>query len=290
MMPVASDRALTINEAAQRLGVHYMTVYRYVRLGMLPARKERSGWRIETADLERLDTSPTVPARKRSAPWHTRLQARMLAGDEAGSWRVVEAAIGSGLEPRDLYCDVLTPVLHAIGVLWQDGEIGVEDEHLASNVASAIIGRLGPRFASRGRAKGTVVLAMPAGERHDLGLAMLADVLRSDGYRVLNLGADTPASALTSAIRAVDDLSAVALSVVNGEGLATATSSIETIRHSIGAIPMLVGGAAIEDEESARRLGADGWAGDAREVGPMISAITASRGRKNLASYTDGAT
>ena len=279
-MSVAPDPALTINEAAQRLGVHYMTVYRYIRLGMLPARKEGSGWRIEAADLKRLDTSPSVPARKRSAPWHTRLQARMLAGDEAGSWGVVEAAIGSGMEPRDFYCDVLTPVLHAIGELWQNGEIGVEDEHLASNVASAMIGRLGPRFASRGRTKGTVVMAMPAGERHDLGLAMLGDILRSDGYRVLNLGADTPPPALVATLREVDDLSALALSVVNGESLTAASSLIDAVRQSIGAVPVLAGGAAVRDEQSAQRLGADAWAGDAREVGPIISAISSTRGQK----------
>lgn len=274
---MTSDPALTISEAARRLGVHYMTVYRYIRLGMLPARKEGSGWRIDPADLKRLDTSPLVPARKRSAPWHTRLQARMLAGDEAGSWGVVEAAIRSGMEPRDFYCDVLTPVLHTIGELWQNGEIGVEDEHLASNVASAMIGRLGPRFASRGRTKGTVVIAMPAGERHDLGLAMLGDILRSDGYRVLNLGADTPASALVSALRDVDDISAIALSVVNNESLATAATSIMVVRESIGEVPVLAGGAAIPDEQSAHQLGADAWAGDAREVGPTISAIVSSR-------------
>jgi methanogenic corrinoid protein MtbC1 len=201
----------------------------------------------------------------------------MLAGDEAGSWGVVEAAIRSGMEPRDFYCDVLTPVLHTIGELWQNGEIGVEDEHLASNVASAMIGRLGPRFASRGRTKGTVVIAMPAGERHDLGLAMLGDILRSDGYRVLNLGADTPASALVSALRDVDDISAIALSVVNNESLATAATSIMVVRESIGEVPVLAGGAAIPDEHSAHQLGADAWAGDAREVGPTISAIVSSR-------------
>ena len=274
---MTSEPALTINEAAQRLGVHYMTVYRYIRLGMLPARKEGSEWRIDPADLKRLDTSPSVPARKRSAPWHTRLQARMLAGDEAGSWGVTEAAIRSGMEPRDFYCDVLTPVLHTIGELWQNGEIGVEDEHLASNVASALIGRLGPRFASRGRTKGTVVIAMPAGERHDLGLAMLGDILRSDGYRVLNLGADTPASALVAALRDVDDISAIALSVVNSERLDTAATSIVAVRESVGAVPVLAGGAAVPDEQSAHQLGADGWAGDAREVGPIISAIVSSQ-------------
>jgi methanogenic corrinoid protein MtbC1 len=142
-----------------------------------------------------------------------------------------------------------------------------------------MIGRLGPRFASRGRTKGTVVIAMPAGERHDLGLAILGDILRSDGYRVLNLGADTPADALIAALRDVDDLVAIALSVVNGESLTTAATMIEAVRETLGAVPVLAGGAAVGDEQTALRLGADGWAGDAREVGKLIATMTATRRR-----------
>lgn len=268
--------ALSMQEAADRLGVHYMTVYRYVRLGMLPARKVGASWRIDLADLERLDTSPTVPARRRSAPWRDRLQARMLAGDETGSWGVVEAAFASGMEPRDFYCEVLTPVLHAIGTLWQAGKVGVEEEHLASNVAAGLIGRLGPRFARRGRRKGTVVMAMPEGERHHLGSAMLADILRLDGYRVLNLGADTPSPALVAVLRQIEDLSAVAVGVVNTERLAAAASLINAVRRTAGNVPVIVGGAAVPDEEAALRLGADGWASDARAVGGLITGLVAS--------------
>lgn len=253
-----------------------MTVYRYVRLGMLPARKVGASWRIDLADLERLDTSPTVPARRRSAPWRDRLQARMLAGDETGSWGVVEAAFASGMEPRDFYCEVLTPVLHAIGTLWQAGKAGVEEEHLASNVAAGLIGRLGPRFARRGRRKGTVVMAMPEGERHHLGSAMLADILRLDGYRVLNLGADTPSPALVAVLRQIEDLSAVAVGVVNTERLAAAASLINAVRRTAGNVPVIVGGAAVPDEEAALRLGADGWASDARAVGGLITGLVAS--------------
>jgi excisionase family DNA binding protein len=265
-----------MQEAANELGVHYMTVYRYVRLGMLPARKVGASWRIDVADLERLDTSPDVPSRKRSAPWRDRLQARMLAGDEAGSWGVVEAAFASGMTPADFYCEVLTPALYNIGELWQEGELGVEDEHLASAVAAGIIGRLGPRFARRGRTKGTVVLAMPSGERHHLGAAMLADILRSDGYRVLNLGADTPPGALISTIHQVEDLSAVAVGVVDPDRLAAATSLIKAVRKSVGRVPVVAGGAAVPDEETARGLGADGWASDARAVGSLISEMVAA--------------
>jgi excisionase family DNA binding protein len=271
--PAAS---LSMQEAADRLGVHYMTVYRYVRLGMLPARKVGASWRIDLADLGRLDTSPTVPARRRSAPWRDRLQARMLAGDETGSWGVVEAAFASGMEPRDFYCDVLTPVLHTIGALWKAGKVGVDEEHLASNVAAGLIGRLGPRFARRGRRRGTVVMAMPEGERHHLGSAMLADILRLDGYRVLNLGADTPSRALVAVLRQIDDLSAVAVGVVDTERLAAAATLVKAVRGTVGKVPVIVGGAAVPDEEAALQLGANGWAADAREVGGLIPRLVPS--------------
>ena len=37
---------LSLNEAADRLGLHYMTVYKYVRSGKLPARKSGGSWEV----------------------------------------------------------------------------------------------------------------------------------------------------------------------------------------------------------------------------------------------------
>ena len=49
------DRApgglLTLYEAAEQLGVHYMTVYRYVRTGRLPGHKVGAEWRSDPDDL-----------------------------------------------------------------------------------------------------------------------------------------------------------------------------------------------------------------------------------------------
>ena len=122
----AGDELLTLHEAADRLGVHYMTVYRHVRLGMLPARKVGGSWRIDPADLatalragRRRQPAPgPAPAAmaskpRRRAPWAERLQQRMLAGDGAGAWQVVEAAMASGVEPQDVYVEILGPALHA---------------------------------------------------------------------------------------------------------------------------------------------------------------------------------
>ena len=42
---------ITLQEAADRLGVHYMTAYRYVRTGRLPAQRSGSQWLVDPKDL-----------------------------------------------------------------------------------------------------------------------------------------------------------------------------------------------------------------------------------------------
>ena len=206
-MPSDPARHLSLHEAADLLGVHYMTIYRRVRLGILPARKIGGTWLVDPADLERATTTPDRGRRRRGGShprvsiWQERLQARMLGGDVAGSWQVIEAAMASGFEPGEIYVRLLAPSLHAIGASWRSGRVSIDQEHLASSVATTLIGRLGPRFVHPGRKKGVVIVAMPPGERHGLGVAMLADILADAGYGVLNLGPDTPTASLVAAMR-----------------------------------------------------------------------------------------
>ena len=42
-----ADDVLTLHEAAEELGVHYMSAYRYVRLGLLDAAKRGGVWKVE---------------------------------------------------------------------------------------------------------------------------------------------------------------------------------------------------------------------------------------------------
>jgi excisionase family DNA binding protein len=272
-MDMSSD-TLSLQEAADRLGVHYMTMYRYVRLGLLPAKKVGGSWRVSVADLDEFVAPSEAPVAKGEAPWAERLEARMVAGDVTGAWAVVEAALASGSTPARIYVDVLAPALASVGERWAGGELGIDDEHLASAVASRIIGRLGPRFNRRGRPRGTVVAAMPSGERHGFGLAMLTDVLRGEGYSVLDLGPDTPAQSLVTAMKKVEDLEAVCLSVAYTDALPRLIETIEEVRGVFGTdIPIVVGGRAIESLEHATTLGADGWVERATDVGELIAQI-----------------
>ena len=274
-----TDRRLTLHEAAASLGVHYMTVYRYVRLGLLPAEKVGGSWQVTESDLTAFatpaaadDDEPVTRGGRRPAPWSQRLEARLVAGDGPGAWGVIEAALAGGCELDAVYLDVIAPAMASIGERWSTGDIDVAVEHRATGIALRLVARLGPRFARRGRSRGTVVVGAPAGEDHSLPIAMLADLVRGAGWDVSDLGADLPDDAWLSAVAHVDHLSAVGVSVTVTDRLPAAAVLLAALRGAVDpSVLLAVGGAAVHDIDQARALGADVWAPDARSFIDLLA-------------------
>jgi excisionase family DNA binding protein len=263
---VADD--LTLQEAAALLGVHYMTAYRYVRLGQLPAEKLGGVWRVDRDEVERfrdgVSEVPVVPSAggRRKAPWAGRLEARLLAGDARGAWGVVEAALTAGAELDQVYLEMLAPAMAGIGERWERGEIDVSIEHRASVIAMRLVGRLGPRFVRRGRTRGVVVLGAPAGERHALPVALAADLIRQHGWEVSDIGADVPEASFVHAALTTPDVVAVGLSVTLAESLPAARSVLAALREATSGVLLAVGGGAVRTDDEAIELGADLVASD----------------------------
>lgn len=247
---------LSLQEAADRLGVHYMTAYRYVRHGRLAATKEGKTWVVDEADLAAFQAEDKP--KRGEAPWGERLEARMLAGDVAGASGVVNDALASGMEPREVYTDMIMPAMRRIGEGWKAGEVEISEEHRASAVVQRLVGQLGVRFARRGVSRGTVVMCSPPGESHWLGAMMIGDLFRGAGFSVLDIGPDMPLESLQIGVKAAPDLVAVAVasSVTGRDDELSAT--IEAIRK-VTDVPVLVGGNGIQSKEHAEVLGADAY-------------------------------
>jgi MerR family transcriptional regulator, light-induced transcriptional regulator len=271
-----SEDALSLQEAADRLGVHYMTAYRYVRLGLLPATKEGSSWRVATADLERFSGPEGLASKGRGrqdpAPWADRLERRLVAGDEVGAWGIVEASLSAGAKPQAIYLEVLAPAMTAIGEAWAVGEVDVSVEHRASAIVLRLVGRLGPRFARRGVSRGSVVLAAPQGDSHGLPVALAADLVRGAGFDAEDLGADLPDESLVAAACRTQRLVAVALAATTPDNRSSVRRAVRLLREAVG-VPVLVGGGAVPDEATARRLGADGWGRDGAALVDLLDAL-----------------
>jgi excisionase family DNA binding protein len=273
-MPATDE--LTVREAAERLGVHYMTAYAYVRTGRLDARREGAQWRIRRQAVDELREPVRPRSRRAGRDRPTRLAARLVASDEAGAWTLVERALVSGHEPADVHLDLLAPALRWIGRQWELGHLDVGDEHCATSVAQRLIARLGPRFTRPGRTRGTIVLGCVAGERHAMASALLADLLRSRGFTAVDLGGDTPAASFVAAARAANRPRAVLVGAIADGHAVEVGKTLASLRAADLGVPLLAGGPGIAGARAAHALGADGWSG--RDGRGALAAVAAATG------------
>jgi len=271
---------LGLQEAADQLGVHYMTAYRYVRTGRLPATQIGAQWWVDPGDLPAAAAGSPVAGRPRTETRRAsrttaarRLEDRLVAGDEPGAWTIVEGRLVSGSDQEEILLDGLGEAMRSVGLGWRAGHYTVDDEHRATGVATRVVARLGPRFSARGPKRGSVILGTPPHELHGLPTAMAANVLRRRGFDVVDLGADVPEGAFASAVTKVQRPLAVGVAVTAGNHDRAVRAIVRAVHDVSPGLPVLVGGAAIAGEEHAARLGA-GWSGvDARQLGEMIDEL-----------------
>jgi methanogenic corrinoid protein MtbC1 len=113
--------------------------------------------------------------------------------DEVAAHAVLDEALGS-FSLETVLRELILPALREIGGDWQRGELEVAQEHFASNLVRERLLALA-RLWGRGHGP-LAILACAPGERHDIGLIAFGLVLRSHGWRIVFLGADTPLATL----------------------------------------------------------------------------------------------
>lgn len=199
---------MDLRSAADRLGVHYQTAYRWVREGTLRGVKIGPTYEISEAEVERFTaerTRPSPPPRTTSVrSWNVqqdRLHRLLVEGDELGARQLVERLHDGGLELLTLCEELFTPVLARIGSDWADGRITVAVEHRAAAICERLLARLAVH--PRGRPRGVAVVCTPPGEEHALPSAMATVCLRADRWQVHHLGTQVPVPDLLAMLRTV---------------------------------------------------------------------------------------
>ncbi|MEM9711377.1 MAG: B12-binding domain-containing protein [Actinomycetota bacterium] len=272
---------LTLHEVSERLGVHYNTVYRYVRRGRLNARRVGGEWRVSTDDLARFGQDQPKRGKRGAKSWELhqqRLFDRLIEGDVEGSWEVVTGALDSGAEPTDLHLRLLGPTMSEIGERWAAGSLDIADEHRASAVTNLLLGRLSTHTRRRGRRRGRVVLGAAPGDHHSLPVAMMADVLRGHGFVAIDLGADVPPPSFGHSVRDADQLLAAALYAGAPDNDEQVRASVAAIRESAAdGVGIIVGGRGIDGAEHAEALGADAFATTGQHVVELVEEMAEQR-------------
>jgi methanogenic corrinoid protein MtbC1 len=201
----------------------------------------RDGWRI--GEAARVIDEATSVALDEPGDLRDTLTAAIKENDP----RTVSATLDQAFAVLPLeraLAEVVSPALRWAGDAWERGELSVAQEHAITAKVRAHLGKL--ISEGQGGVRGSAVLACAPGEHHDIGLLMLAVMLRADGWRVEFLGADTPVDAAVAfAERIGADM--LCLSASRPESVDVLRKTLPAV-EPIGAIRIVVGGAAITPE------------------------------------------
>ncbi|HTU94335.1 MAG TPA: cobalamin-dependent protein [Solirubrobacteraceae bacterium] len=126
----------------------------------------------------------------------------LIAGDEIAAEIAIREAMDAELPTAAIDEKVIAPALWLIGELWEQGQISIAEEHIATEITVRVLAlQHEARRVARERAAHRVMLATPPGELHVVALRMVENLVRGAGYDVVMLGPDVPASTLAGAAR-----------------------------------------------------------------------------------------
>jgi len=266
-LTVSTDSGpLRIGEFARRVGVNAELLRAWERrYGLLTPIRSSGGFRLYTAeDAERVtkmrrsldaglsaaeaarvaleDSRPTDGLLDDAA---ARLLARIRDYDEAGVQGVLDESFAAfGVEA--VLGQVILPALARVGDDWAQGTLDISQEHFASNL---IRGRLLALARLWGRGGGPLaLLACAPGEQHDISLLAFGLVLRSHGWRILFLGADTPIATLMEAVKTTEP----ALAVVTSFDPALLEAEADALRRLARLVRLVLSGPGVSDPFCAR--------------------------------------
>ena len=139
------------------------------------------------------ELSPSVNGSGELSALRSRLRDALTAFEDARAHDELDRLFGVYSVDAAM-SEVILPYMHELGERWASHDIGVGHEHFASNL---IHGRLLSHARKWDDGKGPLaLLACPSGELHTIGLLCFGLALRSRGWRITYLGADTPTATL----------------------------------------------------------------------------------------------
>ena len=176
----------------------------------------------------------------------------------------VQEALDGGASAVDIL-NVMSEAMEEVGARFQSGDLFVPEMLVSAKTMQRGVMVLKPLLAGDEGAKhGKLIIGTVAGDLHDIGKNLVALMMESAGFEVIDLGVDVPAERFVEAVKDNPDCRIVALS-------ALLTTTMEAMRGTVKAlkdagltdqVKIMVGGAPIT-QAFADEIGADAYTPDA---------------------------
>ena len=195
-----------------------------------------------------------------------KLDVALRQGDADAAESLAQGMLDIGVEPFVLVQDALVPTLTDVGQKFQNFEIYLPELMMAGEAAERVTALLESVTLKAGGPTvsiGTVILGQVEGDIHDIGRNIVKILLKSHGFKVIDLGRDVVASAFLDAAQK-EKADIIGLSALMTTALPAQRRTIHLFEE-VGArsqYKIIIGGGAT-NQGWAEEIGADGFAPDA---------------------------
>lgn len=189
---------------------------------------------------------------------------------------LVQEALDAGCAAPELL-NAMIDAMSVVGERFKNNEIFVPEMLIAAKAMKKGVEVLKPHLADADAAKhGKMIIGTVAGDLHDIGKNLVAMMIESAGFEVIDLGVDVPVSKFIETVQANPDVKIVGLS-------ALLTTTMPSLKETVAAlneadfrsnIKVMVGGAPIT-QAFADEIGADAYTPDAATAAEKAKELAA---------------
>ena len=189
----------------------------------------------------------------------------------------VQEALDAGCDPSDILNKGMIAAMDEVGAKFKSGEIFVPEMLVAARAMKKGVEVLKPHLATGvAGAAGKIIIGTVAGDLHDIGKNLVAMMMESAGFEVVDLGVDVAKEKFIEAYEANPETKIVCCS-------ALLTTTMPALRDAVALpndapfrskIKVMVGGAPIT-QEFADEIGADAYTEDAASAAQRAKELAA---------------
>jgi methanogenic corrinoid protein MtbC1 len=186
---------------------------------------------------------------------------------ETGKSKLIEGlvneALAEGADPLKILNEGMIAAMGVVGDKFQKAEVFVPEMLVAARTMKKGVEVLKPKLGDAGGISlGKCIIGTVHGDLHDIGKNLVALMIESAGFEVIDLGVDVTADAFLACIKANPDVKIVALSCLLTTTMPSLKEIAAAVKGGAKGFKLIVGGAPIT-QEFADQVGADGYSTDA---------------------------
>ena len=132
----------------------------------------------------------------------SQLVSLIQAGKVAETDSFVAAALAEGVNAVTILDQGLLAAMDEVGKKWKEGLIFIPEVLIAARCLNSALAILEPELTKAElRAKGIAVIGTVKGDLHDIGKNLVALMLKSKGYKIIDVGTDAGAEKFVEAVK-----------------------------------------------------------------------------------------